>query len=100
MTQDFAKQVPEVQKCKPERQVHFTTIKIKILQHHHPSHYFKSSTNLQFHQLFEQDRESHQQQALADVSSSLVRKHPQKSMCLIGASSYVANEAKNIAINF
>jgi len=97
--QNLAKHVPKVQKCKLEQQVHFTTIKKINLQHHHPSHYFKSSTNLQFHQLFEQDHESHQWQDLVDISSSLVQKHPQKSMCLTSASSYVANEAKNIAIN-
>jgi hypothetical protein len=73
----------------------FHNCKKEILQHHHPSHSFKSSTNLEFHQLFEQDHESHQQQALADVSSSLVQKHPQKSLCPKGASSFAANEKKN-----
>jgi hypothetical protein len=53
-----------------------------------------SSTNLEFHQLFEQDHESHQQQALADASSSLVQKHPQKSLCPKGASSFAANDKK------
>jgi len=95
VTQDLAKQVPEVQRCKPKQWVHFTTATKKILQHHHPSHSFKSSTNLEFHQLFEQDHESHQQQALADVSSSLVQKHPEKSLCPTGASSFAANEKKN-----
>jgi hypothetical protein len=93
VTQDLAKQVPEVQRYKPKHWVHFTTAKKKFCNTTIPP--TLSSTNLEFHKLFEQDHESHQQQALADASSSLVQKHPQKSLCPKGASSFAANEKKN-----
>jgi hypothetical protein len=90
VTQDLAKQV---QRCKLKQWVHFTTAKEKFCNTTIPP--TLSSTNLEFHQLFEQDHESHQQQALADVSSSLVQKHPQKSLCPKGASFFAANGKKN-----